>query len=92
MSASTQDYQLAHLDFLDYEKERRDYIGPELPLALLLSGSGSHNNPYQLNFDEDPLAKSVVYFNAHTLSQHLPLFFRNLNTLLARLSFRSLTS
>ena len=59
---------------------------------MLLSGSGSHNNPYQLNFDEDPLAKSVVYFNAHTLSQHLPLFFRNLNTLLARLSFRNLTS
>lgn len=28
LSASTSDNQLAYIDFLDYEKSKRDYIGP----------------------------------------------------------------
>ena len=28
VSASTSDNQLAYIDFLDYEKSKKDYIGP----------------------------------------------------------------
>ena len=61
-------------------------------MTLLLAGRGTYNSPYRLNFETDPLAKSIVYFNVQTLKDHLPLFFENLNTLLARLSFHKLKS
>lgn len=28
VSASTTDYQLTYIDFLDYERSKSDYIGP----------------------------------------------------------------
>lgn len=48
----------------------------------MLSGSGTFNSPYSLNFEHDALAKSIVYFNKETLKEPLPLWFENLNTLL----------
>ena len=48
---------------MDYEKSRKDYIGPQLPLTLMLGGSGTFNSPYYVNFEDDALAKSIVYFN-----------------------------
>ena len=53
----------------------------------MLSGNGTFNCPYCLNFENDPYAKSLVYFNEKSLKKGLPLFFDNLNTLLAKLSF-----
>lgn len=56
-----EDYALAYLDFLDLNKEKDSYAGPDLPLTLLFSGSGTFSNPYYLNIN-DPLVKSVSYF------------------------------
>lgn len=53
----------------------------------MLAGSGTFNSPYYLNFEDDSLAKSVVYFHKETLKPKLPLFFENLNTLLGKMSF-----
>ena len=72
---------------MDYERVRSDYIGPQLPITLMLAGRGTFNSPFSLNFENDSLAKSIVYFHPMTLREQLPLFFENLNTLLARLSF-----
>jgi len=92
IGVSNDDYKLAFIDFLDYTKVRSNFIGPSLPITLLLSGSGSLGCPYRVNFEDDALAKSIVYFNPQTLKLHLPLFFQNLNTLLARLSFAKFAS
>jgi hypothetical protein len=91
MAASTGDNQLAYFDFLNYDNSKSDYIGPQIPLTLLLGGSGTFNSPYYLNFEEDALAKSVVYFHQATLRNKLPLFFENLNSLLSKLSFFKFT-
>ena len=91
LSSSTSDHQLAFVDFLDYEKSKKDYIGPQLPITLLLAGSGTFNSPYYCNFEEDALAKSIVYFNKATLKDPLPLWFENLNTLLSKTSFYKMT-
>ena len=72
---------------MDYEKSKADYIGPQLPLTLMLGGSGTFNSPYYVNFEDDALAKSIVYFNKSTLKESLPLWFENLNTLLSKTSF-----
>ena len=91
LSTSTTDNQLAFVDFMDYEKSKKDYIGPQLPLTLMLAGSGTFNSPYYVNFEDDALAKSIVYFNKATLKDSLPLWFENLNTLLSKTSFFKLT-
>jgi hypothetical protein len=40
-----------------------------------------------LNFENDPYAKSIVFFDEKSLKKGLPLFFDNLNTLLGKMSF-----
>ena len=77
---------------MDYERSKKDYIGPKLPLTLMLGGSGTFNSPYYVNFEDDALAKSIVYFNQATLKDSLPLWFENLNTLLSKTSFFKLSS
>lgn len=77
---------------MDYERRKKDYIGPQLPLTLMLGGSGTFNSPYMVNFEDDALAKSVVYFNKDTLKESLPLWFENLNTLLSKTSFFKLST
>ena len=86
-SNSTVNKQLAYIDFVDFKKTKSNYEGPQLPLTLLFSGSGTFSSPYHLNFNEDPLAKSLVYFHEESLKTKLPLFFENLNTLISKLSF-----
>ena len=76
---------------MDYEKSKKDYIGPQLPLTLMLAGSGTFNSPYSVNFEDDALAKSIVYFHKATLKDSLPLWFENLNTLLSKTSFFKLS-
>jgi hypothetical protein len=87
VAMSADDCHLAYIDFLDKSKSKLDYLGPKLPIALMLSGSGTFNSPYCLNFETDPYAKSLVYFNQEQLKVKLPLFFDNLNTQLSKLSF-----
>lgn len=90
LSTSKYDKQLAYIDFLDYNKSKQNYIGPKLPIALMLAGNGTYENPYTLNFEDDPLAKSLVYLDKQGLKTKLPIFLENLNTLLAKLSFYKL--
>ena len=52
-----------------------------------MAGSGTFNCPYYINFEDDALAKSLVYIHKECLKTKLPLFFENLNTLLSKLSF-----
>ena len=87
ISQSTSDSQLAYIDFLNFNKRKSDYVGPALPMTLLLAGSGTFNNPYYLNFEDDPLAKSLVYLHKDSMKKKLPIFFENLNTLLTKTSF-----
>ena len=56
-------------------------------MTLLLAGSGTFNNPYFLHFEDDPLAKSLVYLHKESMKKKLPIFFENLNTLLTKTSF-----
>ena len=83
---------MAYIDFLNYEKSKKEYIGPQIPITLLFGGNGTFNSPYNLNFEEDALAKSLVYFHQATLKDKLPIFFENLNTLLSKLSFYKFTT
>lgn len=53
----------------------------------MLSGCGTFNSPYYLNFENDPYAKALVYLNEDKMKKDLPLFFNNLNGLLSKLSF-----
>lgn len=88
ISAASPDYHLAYIDFLDKSKTKPQR--PKLPLTLMLSGSGTFNSPYNLNFETDPYAKSLAYFDFEGTKEKLPLFFDNLNTLLGKLSFYKL--
>ena len=87
ISTSTTDYQLAYIDFLDFTRNNNEYSGPKLPLCLMIAGNGTYGTPYFCNYQEDPLAKSLVHLNVSMLKPRLPQFFDNLNTLLAKLSF-----
>jgi hypothetical protein len=53
----------------------------------MLSGCGTFNSPYYLNFENDPYAKALVYLREDRMKKDLPLFFNNLNGLLSKLSF-----
>jgi len=89
-STAVADAHLAYIDFLDKSKSKNEYLSPKLPMTLLLTGGGTFNSPYQLDFEGDPYAKSLVCFNRDQLKKTLPLFFENLNTLLSKLSFYKL--
>eukprot|EP00347_Sterkiella_histriomuscorum_P024011 403332615 len=84
-------YNLAHLDFIDYTKSFMDYTGPQLPMIILISGTGSFNNPYNLGYNDDPYIKSILLLNKKQLKPKLPMFLENLDSLLKRLSFYNLT-
>ena len=56
-------------------------------MILLLSGSGSFNNPYHINYEHDPYVKSILFLNKQELRNKLPMYFENLDSLLERLSF-----
>lgn len=56
-------FNLAHFDFIDYNKSFMDYTGPALPMIILISGSGSFGNPYHLDYNDDPYIKSILLLN-----------------------------
>jgi len=84
------DCHLAYIDFLDKSKSKIDFNGNKLPVTLMLSGCGTFNSPYSLEFENDPYAKALVYLNEETMKPDLPIFFNNMNTLLSKLSFYKL--
>jgi len=53
----------------------------------MLSGCGTFNSPYYLNFEKDPYAKALVYLREEKMKKDLPIWFNNLNALLGKLSF-----
>jgi len=87
VATASDDAHLAYIDFLDKSKSKLDYLSPKLPMTLLMSGSGTFNSPYMLDFEDDAYAKALICFNKEELKPKLPLFFENLNTLLSKLSF-----
>ncbi|CDW79197.1 UNKNOWN [Stylonychia lemnae] len=91
IQCSKSNYELAQIDFIDYSKQFDDYRGPKLPLIILLSGSGTFNSPYHLDYETDPLIKSIMMIDKKHLRNKLPMYLENLDTLLKRLSFYNLT-
>ena len=87
VSTNKKDFTLGYLDFIDFSSNSDDYTGPEFPMTLLVSGNGTFNNPYYMNFENDPLAKSLVLINKSYLQNKLPMYFENLNSYLTRLTF-----
>ena len=84
------DYQLAYIDFIDYSKNEANWLGLKLPMPILLSGAGTFNNPYNLDFVDDVYAKSLVLIKFDFFKDKLPVFLENFNTQLSKLSFYKL--
>lgn len=49
-------------------------------MSILLSGSGTYNNPYHLDFTNDVFAKSLVLIKYDFFKDTLPVFLENFNT------------
>lgn len=71
-------------------------------MIILISGTGSFNNPYNIDYNDDPYIKSILFLNKKCnfliclilrleLKPKLPMFLENLASLLRRLSFYNLT-
>ena len=56
-------------------------------MPFLLSGSGTFNHPYQLDFIIDPLIKSIALIKFDFFKEKLPVFLENFNSQLNKLSF-----
>ena len=91
VSCSEENYNVAQLDFIDYTKSFLNYTGPQLPMIMLISGTGSFNNPYHVDFNNDPYVKSILLLNKKQLKPKLPMYLENLDSLIRRLSFYNLT-
>lgn len=59
-------------------------------MPILLSGSGTFNNPYNLDYTHDVFAKSLVLIKFDFFKDKLPVFLENFNTQLSKLSFYKL--
>jgi len=81
------DHQLAFIDFIDFSKTKETWVGVKLPMQLLLSGSGTFNHPYRLDFETDSLIKSVSMIKFDFFKDKLPIFLENFNSQLNKLSF-----
>ena len=57
LGCSKGDYELAFIDFLDFNHSKKTWPGIKLPMPIMLGGSGSSNQPYQINFMDDPYVK-----------------------------------
>ena len=76
---------LGYIDFLDTRKTALAYEGPQFPLTCVLSGDGSYFNPFQLDFESDPMVKSVGVKTMHI--KVWKKFVQNLNSKLSSLQF-----
>ena len=79
--------QIGYIDLLDTRLTSDSFEGPKFPLTLVLSGAGKYNNPYMLDFMNDPIIKSVAL---KLQNQKLwKKFVKNLNTKLSAISLYS---
>ena len=79
--------QLGYIDFLDSRLTYESFEGPKLPQTIFLVGEGSYHNPYQLDYDHDPIIKSI---GLKLQNQKLwKKFARNLNSKLWSLQINS---
>ena len=49
-------------------------------MNIMLSGAGTFNNPYYLDYKEDTFAKSLVLVKFDFLKEKLPAFWENFNS------------
>ena len=63
LGCSKDDYQLAYIDFLDFNRAKETWPGLKLPMPILLAGNGSANHPYRVDFVDDAYVKSLVLIN-----------------------------
>lgn len=56
-------------------------------MPILLSGSGTFNHPYRLDFEVDAMIKSIALIKFDFFKDKLPVFLENFNSQLNKLSF-----
>lgn len=78
---------MAFIDFIDYSKNKSNWLGVKIPMPILLAGNGTFNHPYVLDFINDPYVKSLALIKYSFMSDKLPVFLENFNSQLAKLSF-----
>ena len=49
-------------------------------MAILIGGSGTYNTPYELDFLNDVLLKSLALIKFDYFKDKLPYFFENFNS------------
>lgn len=87
LGVSKADFRLAYIDFIDFSKSKETYQGVQVPMAILIGGSGTYNTPYELDFMNDVLLKSLALIKLDYFKEKLPYFLENFNSQLYKLSF-----
>lgn len=56
---------LAYIDFVDFAKtfDPDSYTGPRLPVVSMVSGSGTLESPYLIDYQNDPYIKSLTFLD-----------------------------
>ena len=92
LGCSKDDDCLAYIDFLDFSKNKANWLGLKLPMPILLAGAGTFNHPYKVDYQNDTYAKSIVLIQYDFFKNKLPVFLENFNSQLGKLSFYKLHS
>lgn len=80
LGCSKSDYRLAYIDFIDFSKTKEEWEGVQIPMPILVAGSGTFNTPFNLDFADDVFMKSLVFINFDYYKDKLPFFFENFNS------------
>lgn len=78
---------MAYIDFIDFGKNKENWLGVKIPMPILLAGNGTFNHPYTLDFINDPYVKSLALIKYSFFKDKLHVFLENFNSQLAKLSF-----
>ncbi|TNV88047.1 hypothetical protein FGO68_gene7075 [Halteria grandinella] len=80
------------IDFVDFSKtfNPETYKGPRLPVVCMVQGTGTFEQPYSLDLNNDPLLQSLSFMHK-TYKKQLPLFLYNLNSLLNKFNLHKFT-
>jgi len=80
LGVSSVDHMMAYIDFLDFSQTRQNWEGLKLPMPILLAGNGTFNSPYNVDFQADVFAKSLVLLKFDFFRDKLPIWLENFNT------------
>lgn len=69
--------ELCYIDFLDTRIHSDEYEGIKFPLTVLCCGTGTYQDPFYVEFDNDPLVKQVSKLCEQKIWKK---FIKNLNT------------